>query len=348
MTSADAQRDSERIEIECCLQVLSRGHGIQRKDLVGLLRGDLSRLNQHLCIPLETGRNVVADGVAAILEGHIRNLYPRWGQLVRLDAPADEVRRLRVVARVGFNVKCWPELREMDLMDRWDWLNKPLVGEKLTHPDQERRPVVPERTSRHLFKQVTRQIAERMVPGAAVAASAKPEAMPLPSRPTPRSSSSFTHLVDLSGELKDALNHVRDTCEAQHRAFYTSDLVVTLLTLRGDCVARCFDEVQPGLSSTIRDQLAATLDPDRQHEPFAPFAWLERADVQLAGQYAIDDGKPIVTDLDLLLAILDGDSATNRWLQRLLGKEHRHVRAVAERYRHEGPTVINSPTPDGL
>jgi hypothetical protein len=340
--------EQECAELKRCLHELSHDLGVRRKGLVALLEGDLKWLQGRWCLSLDGGDDMVRDSLSVILEGHACNLYPyRYGQRVE---DAEEIERYRLIARIGFNISPYPQLRHMSLLDRWLWFD-PLHADKFKHHRHVPRPPISESTSRRQFRQVIDQIAERMVKAdAAVGVPAKPEVALLSSspRPAPRSGSSFAHLVDLSGELKDALNHVRDTCEAQHRALYTSDLVVTLLTLRGGRVARCFDEVQSGLSSTIRDQLAATLDPARHHEPFVPFAWLERADVQLAGQYAIADGKPIVTDLHLLLAILDGDSATNRWLQRLPEEKHQKIRAAVERHRHDGPTVINSPTPDGL
>jgi hypothetical protein len=306
--------------------------------LIGLLQGRLGKLSRCWSLNLNDDDNFVRLSIADALNEHIQNLFPRWGQ--RLISDDREVQRHRRIVVVGFNISTFEEIYTKTLKARWKWLEEECPA-KLQ---------VPDRTSRRIFKEAIETIAERMVnAAAAVGASAKPDVeLSAPMQPAPQIWNFLAHLVELSDQLQPALNAARDACQAQHRAFYTSDVLLALLDLSGGRVTGCFDTVRPGLASSIREQLVATLDDDRQHEQFVPFAWLERSDVQLAGQYAISDGRPVVSDMHLLLAILDGESATNRWLKRLLGEEHRQVRAVAERHRHDGPTVINSPTPDGL
>ena len=123
MSARQASQAGERADFERCLQELSRGRGVFRNDLVSLLQGDLSRLRQHWGLNVEDGIDVVTRGMSATLEGHIRNLYPRWGRQVLVDADQTEVKRYRTVARVGFNISWWPELDGMNLMDRWRWLS---------------------------------------------------------------------------------------------------------------------------------------------------------------------------------------------------------------------------------
>ncbi|WP_326955134.1 hypothetical protein [Amycolatopsis sp. NBC_01286] len=327
-------------QIDRCLRALAQGHGIWRSDLVDRLKGEWSPLQRHWNINLASGLEAVRNIVWSNLIGYIENLYPRRAH--RPVSPED-VDWSKEVAEISFNASTKREavvLRRSSLQQRRDWL--------LLKYGRDRSASM--RSLQRILDEAIEQIAERMVKVAAGAASSPGVSVELatPPRP-PRQGNSLAHLVELSGELQQALNFVRDACKAQNRIFYTSDLLVTLLDLPGKRAAQCFDEATHiGQAVSIREQLAATLGDDRHHEPFVPFTWLERSDVQLAAEYAISDGRLVVSELHLLLAILDSDSATNRWLQRLLREEYPQVRAVAERHRHNGPTVVNSPTPDGL
>jgi hypothetical protein len=81
--------------------------------------------------------------------------------------------------------------------------------------------------------------------------------------------------------------------------------------------------------------------------PFVPFKWFERDEMALAWHYALENSQSVATELDVLLAILDGPSETNSWLKRYpLQDHHAQVRALVERWRHKKPGNDKSPTPD--
>ena len=338
MTSKGATPGRGRDDLVALLRELSHDRGVQREDLVVLLHGKLRKLAQCWTLNLNDSDSLVRRRIADALHEHVRNLYPRWGE--RLITDRGEVARHRRIVAVGFNISEYAEVSQKALKARWEWLDK----------EADRALRVPIGTSRRIFREAITEIAERMInAGAAIGAPAKPEdtLLPSPPQPAPRAGSFFPDLVGLSGELKHALDGARDACEGQNRVFYTSDLLVALFDLPSGRAAGCFDEVRGGLSANIRKQLAATLDPGQQHEPYVPFDWEERPDVQLAARYAVADGRPFMSDLHVLLAILNGESETNRWLQRHLGKEHDRVREVAERRRRLPPTRVKTPTPDG-
>jgi ATP-dependent Clp protease ATP-binding subunit ClpA len=150
----------------------------------------------------------------------------------------------------------------------------------------------------------------------------------------------------MSGQVREALDAARNACQARHRAVYTFDVLLALLDMPGGRVRSCFEDVASGLSDRVRQGLLAMPDPGKQQHPFVPFEWVERDDMQLAWQYTLSDARPAVSDLHLLLAILDSQSETNLWLKRCLRHEHAQVRALTDGRRHSGPTTIKSPTPN--
>ncbi|MGV9366296.1 hypothetical protein [Amycolatopsis sp. NPDC003731] len=301
--------------------------------MIALLHGKLRKLAQCWTLDLNDDSKFIRQCIARALNGHIQVLQPRWGQ--RLQIKEREAQRNRRIAAVGFNISSYPEIYEKGLQARWEWLNKDCKSDLQ----------VPMGTSRRIFREAIGEIAERMINASAALGLAEPEAEPALSPPV--QPHFLTRLVKLSGELQQALDATRDACRTQGRAFYTSDLLVTLLDLPESRAAQCFDAVRFGLSGEIRDQLMQTLDSDKKHSPFVSFDWVERLDVQVAARHAMRDSQLVISEIHLLLAVLDGKAATNLWLQRHLGEEYEQVRAVAERRRRDRPDTINSPTPDG-
>lgn len=165
-----------------------------------------------------------------------------------------------------------------------------------------------------------------------------------PTRPGPRRRNLHAHLPQLSGEVREVLDAARDACKARRRRVYTFDVLLALLDMPSGRVRTCFEDAVSGLSRRVRDELIAMPAPGKQVHPFVPFDWFERDDVQLACEYAAADARPVISELHLLLAILDGQSATNRWLKRCCVHEHAQVRVLADR-RRNGPGTIKSPTP---
>lgn len=161
----------------------------------------------------------------------------------------------------------------------------------------------------------------------------------------PRRSLIANHL-HLSGQVRQALEVARDRCRAQHRRFYTFDTLLALLGIPDGAVSKCFDLVREGLAQSVRRELATWPAPGKRVDPFVPVEWIQVPGVEPAWEYALSDGEIVVHDLDLLLAILDGSSATNRWLKRCLGQDHARLREAVVQARHDGPTEYPSPTPD--
>jgi hypothetical protein len=134
--------------------------------------------------------------------------------------------------------------------------------------------------------------------------------------------------MPLSAALRHALDDTRAACRAAVRMFVTPDLLLTLIQMPDRVAARCFDTVRPGLSSSLREQLTHYLD-TAALDPFRPFDWVERADVQQAQRLAWTDGAPVVTVPYLLLGVLDSESTTRRQLAELLGAEFERLHETA-------------------
>lgn len=137
--------------------------------------------------------------------------------------------------------------------------------------------------------------------------------------------------VRLARAVRLALEATRSSCQERNRAVYTPDLLLTLLDLSGGRIMACLDTVRPGLASRLQTRLsqaAAKLNQEAL-DPFSPFDLEEYPEVVLAQKLARQSGAPRVTDLHLLMAILDGDSRTKQDLARLLGRDFAILRDAA-------------------
>jgi hypothetical protein len=355
----------EHKRLERCLRELSRGRGVWRKDLVNLLRSELSDLQRHWGIKLDDDTSVVQQRVAAILNVHVQNIYPlRWNRRLTDD---DSVTQYRDTALIAFNISRWPDLFRRTLQERREWQAK-------TGPSHLR---ASERTIRRLFEQAVEEIAEHLVGGVETppvavsvpdldivldanlahtpnnqAQGVEPTtptsgiaaATPKVIRPIILPQSLSADLLSLSGQVRHALEVARDACQARQRYFYTFDTLLALLDIPAGLVRKCFDAASAGLADRVRNKLVTMTIPDDRK--FSHFEWTERDELRLAWQYASSDGAPAIGDVHILLAIFNGTSATNRWLERFLQQDYVKVRATVERARRDGPEPINSPTPD--
>jgi hypothetical protein len=277
------------------------------------------------------GVKIVQNKVNERLDVLIRQLDP---STMRKD-----VRQYHASIAVSFNIQSDSVLRALDLQDRRKELEKKKYGVSVS-------------TCQRYLIDATKRMARILA-----SADYDPDA---PSKtldeanstshllqPTPQAfTHPLTHLISLSGEVREALDEARDTCLARGRAFYTFDLLLALLEILEGQVWECFELVRPGLALEICDELRTWPDPSKRHDQFRAFEWVERSDVRLAWRYSLQDESPVVTDVHLLLAILDGSSATITWLKRYLDEDYPTLRAKADELRRDGPRQINSPTPD--
>lgn len=156
----------------------------------------------------------------------------------------------------------------------------------------------------------------------------------------------LARILPLSGVLQESLDRLRATCHRDGRRVYTPDLLIALLDLPGGRVGPCFDVIQMDLSLEVRAWLArhrARLA-DRA-EPYQPFEWAERQEVRRAKSLAYDDGLAYITELHLLLAILDGPSTTVARLKSRLGNNFHLVRDRAVALRSTLPETLRTPGP---
>jgi BMFP domain-containing protein YqiC len=253
----------------------------------------------------------------------------------------DKVSVYHLIVRVGFNIgELATRLRADNRTKRLEW-----VSEKLS----KNAPISARSCRRHLDDAI-RQIARQLITGG----------MPAPDVPLSaddqvivKSTESFiarfplAHLLQMSGELEYAVNRARDSCESAKRAVYTFDVLLALLEMPSGRARACLDEVESGLSDEVVQGLRAMPDPMKPARPFYPFKWHKREEMALAWQYALAKTRREATELDVMLAILDGSSETNLWLQRYpLQESHAQVRAVVAQRGSEPIDPGISPVPD--
>ena len=157
---------------------------------------------------------------------------------------------------------------------------------------------------------------------------------------------SVARLLPLSAAVKSALDGQRGYCEAIGRPFFTPDLLLALLTMPGR-VAQCFDEAEPASAGRVRSQLlfyTARL-PAGTAGGFVPFDWVEREDVRRAQDAAWRAGALVVTDVHLLLGVLDTPSVTRQQLETKSGVRLKPLRAAALRLADQPPPVTPTPGP---
>jgi hypothetical protein len=143
----------------------------------------------------------------------------------------------------------------------------------------------------------------------------------------------LAQLVALGAGLRDRLDTARTRCRIANRAFLTPDVILVLLDPPDGPARVGFDEVRPGLASTVTNQLRtylATADVG----PYSPFDWTERPDVRRAQHLAWAQQALAVNDAHLLLGVLDTGSSTSRQLAAWLGADFARLRdATASRTR---------------
>jgi hypothetical protein len=134
----------------------------------------------------------------------------------------------------------------------------------------------------------------------------------------------------------DALEAARISCVTAKRKFATPHLLLSILDLPDSKVARCFDQVKPGLAHEWHELLEsyqAHAIEDENYDSYRPFDWDNRYEVRRAKEIAWRGGMPVVDELYLLLGILDNHkSKTRRELAEYLGaKGYEHLCQVANR-----------------
>jgi hypothetical protein len=141
--------------------------------------------------------------------------------------------------------------------------------------------------------------------------------------------------------LQKALNVQKSQCQAAGRPYYTLDTLLTLLAVANGRAARCFDIVKPGWATEVRTRLhehAAEL----KNEGFVPFEWTERPEVQEAQAAAKRSQARAVTDVHLLLGVLDTPSNTLTDLEKTYGDNVSQLRTAATKAAAQRAV---SPTP---
>ncbi len=151
--------------------------------------------------------------------------------------------------------------------------------------------------------------------------------------------------IPLSGLVQEALDAARASCAAKGRRYYTTDSLHALIELPDGDVAACFDEVKPGLAGRVQAWVAQSASILTSIPParFKPFVWVERPEVQRAQDLVLFDGSAAVTDVHLLLAILEGSSTTREELEELLGTNFDRLHEVANRRRYESVNILKTP-----
>jgi hypothetical protein len=154
--------------------------------------------------------------------------------------------------------------------------------------------------------------------------------------------------VPMAGALRSVLDVARDSCASKGRAFYTPDLMLALIDLPGGRTVVCLEVARPGASKEVRAWLYETIAAlSDGADPFRPFEWIERPEVRRAQELASADGTGIVTDLHLLLAVLEGESSTSRGLAQVLGAHYDRLRSKTDQARRQLPEVLPTPGPRG-
>jgi hypothetical protein len=154
--------------------------------------------------------------------------------------------------------------------------------------------------------------------------------------------------IPLSGAVRQVLDAAYTSCEARSRAFYTSDLLLALLEIPNGRTAACFEVAETGLSQRVRERLSQDLNAlsAGQADPFQPFEWTERPDVQLAQDLALADRSAVVTEVYLLLGVLGSEDSTRGRLAEFLGSDdYDRLYAIANARRLRPPDVLRTPGP---
>jgi len=151
--------------------------------------------------------------------------------------------------------------------------------------------------------------------------------------------------LPLAGLVREALDAARAACAARGRAFYTPDLLHALFDIPGSGISACFDDAQPGMASRVRDWLVQSVNALTQGRPapFRPFEWIERPEVQRAADLAATDGAAVVTEVYLLVGVLEGASTTREQLAEIPGLDLDHVKQVANERRRNSASVLKTP-----
>ena len=137
-------------------------------------------------------------------------------------------------------------------------------------------------------------------------------------------------LVPFAAAVHQALDAERASCRARNRPFLTPNLLLALLELPNGKVGACFNATRDGLAVWARDQLRYYLASSELDEvDFIPFEWVERPEVARAQELAWQTAAPVVTDLHLLIGVLDSESTTRRQLAEFLGSDFGHLRENA-------------------
>ena len=155
----------------------------------------------------------------------------------------------------------------------------------------------------------------------------------------------LARFIPLAGSVEAVLDEARNICSAADRAFFTSDLLLALFGVPGGRVARCFDAVEPGSADRLLSELrryTARLRPDMCGR-YVPFRWTERADVYRAQQLAWQARARAVTDVHLLLGVLDSDSNTRRQLAAQFGGDVDTLRMKAQKIAAEQAEASGTP-----
>lgn len=123
--------------------------------------------------------------------------------------------------------------------------------------------------------------------------------------------------IPYSSPLIKALEAARVACETADNKLFTPHLLFALLEMPQSKAARCFNLVQPGLAQRLRLGLRAYIASaivNEQFPAFEPFDWADRADFKRAQEVAASLGALTLTDLHLLLGMLESESSTRQQL----------------------------------
>jgi pimeloyl-ACP methyl ester carboxylesterase len=117
----------------------------------------------------------------------------------------------------------------------------------------------------------------------------------------------------------------KERCRERGVAFFTPNILSTLLSMRGDVPERALMQAAgEKAAAEIRDALFRYLppvDPGGVPPPFIEFAWDSREDVRLSQQRAREEHSDVVTARHLFLAVLERPSNSQRSLREKLGEE---------------------------
>lgn len=170
---------------------------------------------------------------------------------------------------------------------------------------------------------------------------------PIAAGDTDRSHAWRARFLPLAGAVREALDAARASCAAKNRAFYTPDLLLALLDMPNSQILSCIEEIEAGLGHRLRIVLvrstSTTVLTVRRPDPFQPFEWVERQDIRDAQDLAAAADSPVVTDIHLLLAVLNGKSTTRTHLATLLGSNFARLRAAADARRRTNESQIRTP-----